>query len=73
MPAQSVASLDDRSFYLAHLQSDMHEMGRVFEAGLENGWLRPIVYREYPLEKASEAHEEIIATTSAQGKIVLTM
>uniref|UniRef100_A0A914VJD9 Enoyl reductase (ER) domain-containing protein n=1 Tax=Plectus sambesii TaxID=2011161 RepID=A0A914VJD9_9BILA len=52
---------------------DMNEMGHVFKAGIENGWLRPVVYREYPLEKASEAHKELIATTSAQGKIVLTI
>lgn len=39
-------------------------------AGLENGTLRPVVGKEFPLSDAAQAHHEIIET-SAYGKIVL--
>jgi NADPH:quinone reductase len=39
-------------------------------AGLENGTLRPIVGKEFPLAEAARAHEEILEPGSA-GKIVL--
>lgn len=39
-------------------------------AGLENGTLRPVVGKEFPLSGAAQAHHEIIET-SAYGKIVL--
>ncbi len=39
-------------------------------AGLENGTLRPVVAREFPLSDAAKAHHEIMET-SAGGKIVL--
>lgn len=39
-------------------------------AGLENGTLRPVVGREYPLGEAARAHKEIMEP-GAHGKIVL--
>ena len=39
-------------------------------AGLENGSLRPIVGREFPLAAAPEAHRAVLAP-DAFGKIVL--
>ncbi len=39
-------------------------------AGLENGTLRPVVGREFPLSDAPRAHHEIMET-NAYGKIVL--
>jgi NADPH2:quinone reductase len=48
------------------------EAHRAVVAGLSNGTLRPIVDREYPLEEASRAHEDVM-TDGAVGKIVLVM
>ena len=39
-------------------------------AGLENGTLRPVVGREYPLADAAEAHRAVMSS-GATGKIVL--
>jgi NADPH2:quinone reductase len=39
-------------------------------AGLENGTLRPVVGREFPLAEAAQAHEAVMAP-GAYGKIVL--
>ena len=41
-------------------------------AGVEAGWLRPQIWKELPLEKASEAHDLLCSGSGAQGKIVLT-
>lgn len=40
-------------------------------AGLENGTLRPVVGREFPLSEARAAHEAVMQS-GAHGKIVLT-
>lgn len=40
------------------------------EAGLENGTLRPVVGKEFPLAQAAKAHHEIMESR-AYGKIVL--
>ena len=41
------------------------------QAGIENGWLCPVVGKAYPLEKASDAHVDIISGPGALGKLVL--
>ncbi|XP_067662367.1 quinone oxidoreductase-like isoform X2 [Haliotis asinina] len=53
--------------------ADWNEMHAAFEAGMSQGWLRPIVGKEFPLEKAAETHDLIINTKSAQGNIVLKL
>ncbi|XP_072163760.1 quinone oxidoreductase-like [Diadema setosum] len=40
-------------------------------AGMEGGWIKPVVYREYSLEEAPAAHKEVIETKSTLGRIVL--
>jgi len=40
-------------------------------AGLKNGGLRPVVGKKFPLSKAAEAHQAVLAP-GAYGKIILT-
>ena len=40
------------------------------QAGIEVGWLRPIVGREFLLEEAARAHKEIL-TEPALGKMIV--
>ena len=49
------------------------EAHAVIQAGIEAGWLRPIVGKEFPLERASQAHVDIISGKGALGKMVLTV
>ena len=43
-------------------------------AGQVQGWLAPVVGQEFPLEKASEAHRQVIEHAGgSKGKIVLTV
>ncbi|XP_053325690.1 quinone oxidoreductase [Spea bombifrons] len=42
-------------------------------AGMEAGWLRPLTGPEYPLEKAAQAHVDIIQTGGATGKMVFVI
>jgi len=49
-------------------------MGDFISKGQADGWLRPVIGREYPLDQAAEAHVEVLAhKTTASGKIVLTV
>jgi len=38
------------------------------QAGMEIGWLRPVIGLGYSLEKAAQAHENIIHSCGAMGK-----
>jgi NADPH2:quinone reductase len=45
-------------------------MHAAIAAGLENGTLRPVVGKEFPLKDAAQAHIEVLQPGAA-GKIVL--
>uniref|UniRef100_A0A8D0ATV1 Crystallin, zeta (quinone reductase) n=1 Tax=Sander lucioperca TaxID=283035 RepID=A0A8D0ATV1_SANLU len=49
------------------------ECAALLYAGMEAGWLRPVVGSQYPLDKAAQAHHDIIECPGAAGKTVLTM
>ncbi|KAL7984984.1 hypothetical protein Chor_003554 [Crotalus horridus] len=52
-------------------KEEMHQCAMAILAGIEVGWLKPAVGLEYPLEKAAEAHKDIIHSQGALGKMVL--
>lgn len=52
-------------------EQDMTEANAVFQAGIEAGWLRPIIGREFPLQDAEKAHVAIETVGSTRGKMVL--
>ncbi|XP_068425572.1 quinone oxidoreductase-like [Clinocottus analis] len=47
------------------------ECAALLYAGMEAGWLRPVVGSQYPLAKADQAHHDIIECPGAAGKKVL--
>jgi NADPH2:quinone reductase len=51
-------------------ESDLREIHAALVAGLENGTLRPIVGKQFPLPDAPRAHEAVMEP-GAYGKIVL--
>uniref|UniRef100_A0A8B9CIK7 Crystallin zeta n=1 Tax=Anser brachyrhynchus TaxID=132585 RepID=A0A8B9CIK7_9AVES len=58
------------SLFLA-TEEERHECATALLDGIEAGWLKPIVGSEYPLEKVVKAHEDIIHSSGARGKMVL--
>uniref|UniRef100_UPI00398EB69F quinone oxidoreductase isoform X1 n=2 Tax=Pristiophorus japonicus TaxID=55135 RepID=UPI00398EB69F len=54
-------------------KEDRLETAAAFFAGMEAGWLRPVVGPEYPLEKVTQAHEDIMKGSGTAGKMILTM
>lgn len=54
-------------------QEERQECAAYLFAGMEAGWLRPVVSSQYPLDQAAQAHRDIIESPGAAGKIVLTM
>ncbi|HEY1468413.1 MAG TPA: NADPH:quinone reductase [Candidatus Acidoferrum sp.] len=60
-----------RGFTLwAATEAESAEIHAAIAAGLENGTLRPIVGKEFPLKDAPKAHQDVLAP-GAFGKIVL--
>lgn len=53
------------------LQEERENQAAAVHAGIKGGWIKPVVYKNYPLEEAPAAHREVIETKSAQGRIVL--
>ena len=51
-------------------EKELASMHAAFVAGLENGTLRPVVSREFPLSQAAVAHRDVMES-STLGKIVL--
>jgi len=47
------------------------EMGAAMVAGMETGWVNPVINKEYALEEAQQAHHDIIHSKGAKGKLVL--
>lgn len=43
------------------------------QAGMEIGWLRPVLGAQYPLDKIAQAHEDIIHSSGATGKMILLL
>lgn len=54
-------------------QEEKKECAALLHAGMEARWLHPVVSAQYPLDKAAQAHHDIIESPGATGKIVLTM
>uniref|UniRef100_A0A672G7N9 Quinone oxidoreductase-like n=2 Tax=Salarias fasciatus TaxID=181472 RepID=A0A672G7N9_SALFA len=52
---------------------EMKESAALFFRGMEAGWLRPVIGSKYPLEKAAQAHHDLIESPGATGKVILTM
>jgi NADPH2:quinone reductase len=51
-------------------ESDLHRIHSALVAGLENGSLRPVIGKRFPLKDASAAHQAVMEK-GAYGKIVL--
>ncbi|KAM6918958.1 quinone oxidoreductase [Xenentodon cancila] len=52
---------------------EKRECAALLHTGMEAGWLHPVVGSQYPLDKAAQAHQDIIDSPGAAGKMVLTM
>ncbi|XP_066481557.1 quinone oxidoreductase [Tiliqua scincoides] len=52
-------------------KEEMRECAATLLAGADVGWLKPVVGRQYPMEKVAEAHKDIIHNQGALGKMVL--
>jgi len=48
-----------------------NEMGAAIVAGIEAGWVDPVINKEYNLEQAAQVHHDIIHSKGAKGKLVL--
>lgn len=53
--------------------AEYREMYAALVAGLENGTLNPVVGTKIPLAEARRAHEEIMKSSGAHGKMVLVV
>uniref|UniRef100_A0A8C0A4H9 Crystallin zeta n=1 Tax=Bos mutus grunniens TaxID=30521 RepID=A0A8C0A4H9_BOSMU len=52
---------------------EFQQFAAALQAGMEIGWLRPVIGPQYLLEKATQAHENIIHSSGATGKMILLL
>ena len=70
---RDLMSRDAAVFGMTLFNASEKDLAQIFSAlggGLENGSLRPVVGRRFPLAEASKAHAAVIEP-GARGKIVL--
>nr|AAH90697.1 Crystallin, zeta (quinone reductase) [Danio rerio] len=54
-------------------KSETSECAAALYAGMEAGWLKPVIGPKYTLDKVAQAHEDIINSPGASGKMILTI
>ncbi|KAF6344260.1 crystallin zeta [Rhinolophus ferrumequinum] len=52
-------------------KEEFQQFAAAVQAGMEIGWLRPVIGSQYPLEKVAQAHKNIIHSSGATGKMIL--
>jgi NADPH2:quinone reductase len=53
--------------------AEYKQMGRAIVAGIEAGWVNPVINREYAMEEVQQVHYDIIHSKGAKGKLVLSV
>ncbi|XP_049628033.1 quinone oxidoreductase [Suncus etruscus] len=54
-------------------KEEFKQYAAALQAGMEIGWLRPVISAQYPLDKVAQAHEDIIHSSGATGKMILLL
>uniref|UniRef100_A0A2R8MBQ9 Quinone oxidoreductase n=1 Tax=Callithrix jacchus TaxID=9483 RepID=A0A2R8MBQ9_CALJA len=54
-------------------KEEFQQYAAALQAGMEIGWLKPVIGSQYPLEKVAQAHENIIHGSGATGKMILLL
>uniref|UniRef100_A0A5F9DCJ0 Quinone oxidoreductase n=1 Tax=Oryctolagus cuniculus TaxID=9986 RepID=A0A5F9DCJ0_RABIT len=70
MPKES--SIIGVSLY-SSTKEEFQQFAAALQAGIEIGWLKPVIGSQYPLDKAAQAHENIIHNTGTTGKMILLL
>jgi NADPH2:quinone reductase len=55
------------------IQEETQEAAEAILKGIKSGWVSPVIAQEYALDKAAQAHNDIIHTTGAKGKLVFKL
>lgn len=54
-------------------KEEFQQFADILQAGMEKGWVKPVIGSEYPLEKVAQAHEDIIHGSGKTGKMILLL
>ncbi|CAD7677943.1 unnamed protein product [Nyctereutes procyonoides] len=54
-------------------KEEFRKFAMALQAGMEIGWLKPVIGSQYSLEKVAQAHENIIHSSGATGKMILLL
>ena len=52
-------------------EKDTAEASAVFKAGMETGWLKPIIGKRFSLLDAAQAHTAVVSIGNTRGKMIL--
>nr|KAG5694883.1 hypothetical protein BaRGS_029500 [Batillaria attramentaria] len=54
-------------------EADWREMTAFYEAGIETGWVKPVVAKEYPLAQVGQALKDMQEKSATLGNFVMTV
>ncbi|GFR30904.1 quinone oxidoreductase [Trichonephila clavata] len=58
---------------LSSTKEEWKETSELIIKGIEDGWVKPVIDKKYPLAKACDAHRDIIHSSGAKGKLILSV
>uniref|UniRef100_A0A8C7B6G0 Quinone oxidoreductase n=1 Tax=Neovison vison TaxID=452646 RepID=A0A8C7B6G0_NEOVI len=54
-------------------KEEFRQFAAALQAGMEIGWLKPVIGSQYSLEKVAQAHKNIIHNSGTSGKMILLL
>lgn len=71
----ALKEIDVRGVNMGNLkEADCHQVASCLMAGMETGWVKPVVGQEFSLEDASKSHIEVLShAAGTKGKIILVI
>lgn len=60
-------------FLAGNTEEEQLEAAEAIMKGVEDGWVKPVIAKEYSLEDAAQAHQDIIYNKGARGKLVFKL
>ncbi|GFT34699.1 quinone oxidoreductase [Nephila pilipes] len=58
---------------LSSTEEEWEETAKFIIQGIKDGWVKPVIDKKYPLAEACNAHRDIMHSSGAKGKIILSV
>ncbi|XP_071947770.1 quinone oxidoreductase-like isoform X2 [Antedon mediterranea] len=54
-------------------EEEKQQVNAAIQPGMEQGWIKPVIGKEYTMKEASQAHEDVISNKPTLGRLVIVI